>query len=376
MSNIYKIVVDGTVLAMALDNKLARTGVYFVIKNLCDSLMKRKDVELKIISSVALKKKLLEHYRDHQYAKCLNTDHLKPGIEKLNFIFPFHPPNSGTLKLSNSNFFQIIYDFSAHMCTELKKNNIAFEKRIIETLKSKIHPICISEQTKKDLANISKIPLNNIGVFYPGLRHDLYNFDNKNFNYNNDNINNFLKIPKNAKYLLCLSTIEPRKNLNSSLRVFKKICENLKSQDLYLVLTGAKGWGSEENFFKDLPIEIKKRIILTGYVDDEIVSKLYKSSLCFLYPSFYEGFGLPPLEAIACGTPIIISNRGSLPEIFKNVAEVFDPYDIDGMSSVIINWFLNPNERLIQINKSKNFTKNFTWSNSVNQLMKYISSFE
>ena len=61
---------------------------------------------------------------------------------------------------------------------------------------------------------------------------------------------------------------------------------------------------------------------------------------------------------------------------FENVAEVFDPYDIDGMASVIINWFLKPNERVIQVKKSKNFIKKFTWNNSTNQLMKYISSFE
>ena len=78
--------------------------------------------------------------------------------------------------------------------------------------------------------------------------------------------------------------------------------------------------GYSRIFLKNLKPETKEKIIFTGYVQDEYIKELYKSALCFMYPSFYEGFGLPPLEAMACGTPVILSDRGSLPEVFGKIA--------------------------------------------------------
>lgn len=124
-----------------------------------------------------------------------------------------------------------------------------------------------------------------------------------------------------------------------------------------------------------LPYEIRKKIILTGYVDDKIVYSLYKSCLCFLYPSFYEGFGLPPLESMARGTPVVISDRGSLPEIFGSVTKVFDPYDINGMSSIISYWYENPEKKNLESQKLKNFAKSFSWKKSTKEIIDFINKF-
>ena len=373
--NKLKIVLDGTVLGMAIDQELARTGIYFVIKNLCDSLLLRDDIDLKIVASPELKKKLLTFYSGHQYEPCLKSENIKFGEEKLNFIMPYHPAHPDLNKVNNLNLFQIIYDFSFHFCPELKKTNINFEKNIIKSLTSKSYAICISEKTKSDLLTISNLPSNRVGVFYPGLRNDLKMLINDNSEKENFDVHKFLNIPKNSKYVLCLSTIEPRKNLKTSLETFQKTINNLKSNNLYLVLTGAKGWDKLDEYLKNLEPETKEKIRVTGYVEDKYIYKLYKYSLCFLYPSFYEGFGLPPLEAMSCGVPVITSNRGSLPEIFGKTAKIFDPYDISEMSKMIIYWNENPKFRLNEISKLVNFSKDFTWKRSCQQIVKFIEKF-
>ena len=370
--NTLKIILDGTVLGMAIDQNLARTGIYFVIKNLCDSLLMRDDVDLKIVVSPELKKKLLSFYSGHPYEKCLESQNIKFGEEKLNFIMPYHPAHPDLHKVNNLKLFQIIYDFSFHFCPELKKENINFEKNIIKSLTPKSYAICISEKTKEDLISISGISSNQVGVFYPGLRNDLKELINTNLEEKNFDVFKFLNIPKNSKYILCLSTLEPRKNLKTSLKVFEETVKRLKSNDLYLVLTGAKGWDKLDEYLNNLGPEIKKKIRITGYVEDKYIYKLYKSSLCFLYPSFYEGFGLPPLEAMACGVPVITSNRGSLPEIFNDTAKIFDPYDVVEMSKMIIYWCSNPNSRLNEITKLKEFSERFTWKRSCKQIIEFI----
>jgi glycosyltransferase involved in cell wall biosynthesis len=370
-----KIVLDGTVLGMAIDNKLARTGIYFVIKNLCDSLLLRDDVDLKIVASPELKKKLLSFYKGHKYELCLDSQNLKFGKEKLNFIMPYHPAHPDLYKVSNLNLIQIIYDFSFHFCPELKKTNINFEKKIINSLNPKSYALCISEKTKSDLLSISNLSPSRVGVFYPGLRNDLQKLINNNSEEKNFNVHKFLDIPEDSQYVLCLSTIEPRKNLKTSLETFQTTVKNLKSKNLYLILTGARGWDKLDDYLKNLEPETKEKIRVTGYVEDRYIYKLYKSSLCFLYPSFYEGFGLPPLEAMACGVPVITSNRGSLPEIFGKFAKIFDPYDVGEMSKMIIYWHSNPEARFNEIEKIKIFVELFTWKRSCNQIIEFIKKF-
>ena len=365
-----KIILDGTVLGMAIDNKLARTGIYFVIKNLCDSLIIRNDLEFKILAPIELRKKMISFYSNHHFKECLNLTNVKFGKEKINFIMPFHPASQDLYNIPESNIFQIIYDFSVHFCPELKGSNISFEKSILKSLNSKSHVLCISQKTRTDLLSISNIEPNKVGVFYPGLRND---FDKEN-NIKID-INKFLNIPRNSKYILCLSTLEPRKNLKTSLKIFEKIILNFNSNNLYLVLAGAKGWDKIDEQINSFPNNIKRKIIITGYVDDNIVYHLYKSSLCFLYPSFYEGFGLPPLEAMAAGTPVIISNRGSLSEIFGKATKVFDPHDISGMTSKIYDLYLNLRKRDEEANRLKKFSKLFTWKKSSEEIIKFINQF-
>lgn len=177
---------------------------------------------------------------------------------------------------------------------------------------------------------------------------------------------------KNTPYFLYLGTIEPRKNLETLISAFIR----LKSQTNIphkLILAGEIGWKSKNivNAAKTNP-----DIILTGYVEKKDKSALYKNAEIFIYPSFYEGFGLPPLEAMSYGVPVICSNGGSLKEIYANCALIFDPKDSQELANKILRILKDKNLKQTLIAKGKTFSKNFSWEKSSHdflQIMRQIN---
>jgi len=133
-----------------------------------------------------------------------------------------------------------------------------------------------------------------------------------------------------APYFLCTGTIEPRKNLTVLLEAYQLFRDQTKEKVL-LIFVGEKGWKTE-NFFSKLKIHpYRKDIILTGFVEKTDLVEIYSHALALVYPSFYEGFGLPVLEALSCGTRIICSSSSSLPEVGGHVSLYFQPEDIKGL---------------------------------------------
>jgi glycosyltransferase involved in cell wall biosynthesis len=194
--------------------------------------------------------------------------------------------------------------------------------------------LCISQSTKNDLCNYlkdfdpSRAFVTHLGVsedFYPCT--DPGKIASARAKY---------AIP-DAPYVLTLSTLEPRKNIHHVIRCFAKTVLGEKIDDLCLVLVGAKGWDYGRAFeeLAQYPA-LRKRIILTGYVDFEDLAPLYSGALAFVYPSLYEGFGLPPLEAMKCGTPVITSNTSSLPEVVGDAGTMVSPTDEDALCHAIL----------------------------------------
>lgn len=131
------------------------------------------------------------------------------------------------------------------------------------------------------------------------------------------------------QYLLCLATLEPRKNLPFLVEAYVELLEE-GSVEVPLVLAGRKGWKMDE-FLERIETEYRQKIIVTGFIEDEDLPYVYHMADCFIFPSIYEGFGMPPLEAMAVGTMTISSNAASLPEVLGNAAAYFDPYDKEGL---------------------------------------------
>jgi glycosyltransferase involved in cell wall biosynthesis len=178
----------------------------------------------------------------------------------------------------------------------------------------------VSRSTAQDLESIYKINKNKIKVNYP-----FFNFDSNCLNEKLEKIKEKYGLPGN--FFLFLGTIEPRKNvegLAEGFEIFKR--RNPKFKDFKLVIAGEKGWLWDSILEKVKKNSFFKDIIFLGFVDDEDKKELYTLAKIFIYPSLYEGFGFPPLEAMACGVPTIVSNCSSMPEILQDGAMLINPY--------------------------------------------------
>lgn len=178
-----------------------------------------------------------------------------------------------------------------------------------------------------------------------------------------DHIKPATKISKNNQpYILYLGTIEPRKNLEILIEAFDEI-KQLLNIPHKLILAGHIGWKS-----KNIVNKAKKTpdVILKNFVDEEQKANLYANASMFIYPSTYEGFGLPPQEAMAYGTPLICSTGGALQEIYKDHALLFDPNDKEKLKLHILEIIKNPKQRIPKIIN--------TWENTAKQTMNALTS--
>ncbi|RJQ44235.1 MAG: glycosyltransferase family 1 protein [Gaiellales bacterium] len=134
-------------------------------------------------------------------------------------------------------------------------------------------------------------------------------------------------------YVLFVGTLEPRKNLNLLIKGFDRVSRQMP--DLHLVLAGKRGWMAQAIFDELERRDLLGRVHVTGYVRDRYLPSLYRQASAFIYPSLYEGFGLPPLEAMASGTPVIVSRSSSLPEVVGEAGVYVDPLDMDDLARAI-----------------------------------------
>jgi glycosyltransferase involved in cell wall biosynthesis len=139
-----------------------------------------------------------------------------------------------------------------------------------------------------------------------------------------------------SNYILSVGSIQPRKNLARLVNAYALLRKKYQADKLpKLVLVGKCAWLYDETLRALNETGLKDSVILTGYVPESDLPALYSDALCFVYPSYFEGFGLPPLEAMKCGTPVITGNRTSLPEVVGDAARLVDPYDVEAIAGAI-----------------------------------------
>jgi len=162
------------------------------------------------------------------------------------------------------------------------------------------------------------------------------------------------------RYALFVGTLEPRKNIGTLLQAFARLRVERPPDDLKLVVAGGKGWGEVRFFATMETLEMREHVIFTGFVEDDDLPDLYRGAQMFVYPSLYEGFGLPILEAMACGVPVVTSSCSSLPEVAGNAALLTDPTRPDelaaAMSALVSDDALRAELRWKGIARAKNFT--------------------
>jgi glycosyltransferase involved in cell wall biosynthesis len=136
--------------------------------------------------------------------------------------------------------------------------------------------------------------------------------------------------------MLSVGAIQPRKNLGRLVAAYSHLRGAKPEGKLpKLVLAGKCAWLYDETLRAIKELELSDSIILTGYVPESDLPALYSGALCFIYPSYFEGFGLPPLEAMQCGVPVIVGDRTSLPEVVGDAGVLVDPFDVNALAAAI-----------------------------------------
>lgn len=224
----------------------------------------------------------------------------------------------------------------------------------------------VSHYTKNDLIKYYDLPEEKIKVIYPGVDSQIFHPDIRHDELRN--VRNIYGLP--GEYFLCLNTLEPRKNLIGSIQAF----EQIKSKS-HLVIAGKKGWKTRQIVRKIQNSKKKLLIHYIGYVAEEHKPALLKMAKALLYPSFYEGFGFQALEAMAVGTPAIVSQITSLPEVVKNAAMLVDPYNLGDLIKAMDEFANNPALRDFFIKKGLDHASNFSWQITARQTLSYLEHF-
>jgi len=167
-------------------------------------------------------------------------------------------------------------------------------------------------------------------------------------------------------YIFAVGTVQPRKNYSRLIEALARL--RASGYDINLVIAGGKGWLENPIYETIQTTNMQEHVHLIGFADDADLPALYSAATCFALPSLYEGFGLPVLEAMACGTPVITSNVSSLPEVAGDAALVVDPYDIDALTHSIQRVLDDEQLRATLVKKGFERAKLFDWDNSARQL--------
>jgi glycosyltransferase involved in cell wall biosynthesis len=173
------------------------------------------------------------------------------------------------------------------------------------------------------------------------------------------------RLPEN--FLLFVGSLEPRKNLERLLLAYQNLEESTRSQ-VKLVLVGFKGWENER--IMSLIRKMKSGVFYLGYLPEEDLAKIYNLARLFIYPSLYEGFGLPPLEAMACGCPVVVSNAASLPEVCGEGAIYVNPYEVTGIAQGIDRVLKDEALRIRLAAKGRERASQFSWERAAVEHLK------
>ena len=221
--------------------------------------------------------------------------------------------------------------------------------------------IAVSQSTKRDLMYHLSIPTERISVVYDGVDHKVFRPlpYSRSFNY---------------PYILFVGSEQPRKNLPTLLRALGKLKRDRRFGNVKLVKVGKAG--GHETAFRRQTVELiealglTRDVIFTDYVPEEELPVYYSNAECFVLPSLYEGFGLPVLEAMACGCPVIISNRASLPEIAGGAGIEVDPYDLERLGEALREVLTDGGLRKEMVRKGLAQGSKFSWRRTADETLR------
>ncbi len=412
-----RIIYDISVLGTGFYVPRARTGIFRVIENLAEELIKAEAVTSfsatqsvgnyfecisylqsnpAMVGAPLLKPGINERFLGvfQELHKCIYSNkstsvHMKIMWRLLNNRIAakafarsiINPADLATAEIYHSPFYPFpdqikrsiklkkvitIYDLIPVLYPEFfqfREDNLIHN--ILKSIDNETWVTCISHATKSDLCNyLPSLDPSRVFVTHLAASALFYQCQDQ---ARLKQVRTKFSIP-DGPYILSLSTLEPRKNIAQTIRCFVRLVEQEKINDLALVLVGAKGWDFD-SIFEEIAAspKIRNRIIVTGYAADEDLAPLYSGAMMFVYPSFYEGFGLPPLEAMQCGIPVITSNTSSLPEVVGEAGIMVDPQDADELSQAMLKIYNSADIRQKMSFDSLAQAQQFSWKRCAEQ---------
>jgi len=389
-----KVVVDAT----PVDSKPSGVGLY--IANLIyslDALQSQENFQLGIAYQPGFRKWLLGKLA---LPDCLNQNssihHILPIPVKISNLLLKSTPVSNFLLDSFQNYFEQSLDYpnilhgtnySVYPCkNSLKVMNIydltfikypnyidsvvkTYTKRIKRCLEWTDLVLTISESSKKDIIEHLQLAPEKVYVTPLASRYHADYLSSENI----PTLEKQVSYDFSKPYLLFVSTIEPRKNINTLITAFNFLKEKYKIEH-QLILIGKKGWNYEPIFTAIETSPWKHEIHHLNYLSDELVALFYSKADVFVYPSHYEGFGLPVLEAMTLGAPVVTANTSSLPEVTGDAAILIDPNDFIQLAEAILKIISDSQLRQELINKGKERAKLFSWERTAKETLKAYRS--
>jgi glycosyltransferase involved in cell wall biosynthesis len=277
------------------------------------------------------------------------------------FHSPFYPLPANTQRQPRLRRFLTVYDLIALLQPELFEHNVVkLMRQILASLTPSDWVLCISKATRRDLlayrpdldpARVLVTHLAAADHFRSDLRVDQWPLLKRKYNLPDE------------PYALTLSTLEPRKNIAQVIRCYARLVAEGQVGDMRLVMVGTRGW-KMESIFQELEKlgSASERVVVTGFVPDEDLAPIYSHASMFVYPSLLEGFGLPPLEAMQCGVPVITSNTSSLPEVVGDAGIMVPPTDADALCQAMATLFQDRELRERLAARARERAATFSWA--------------
>lgn len=285
----------------------------------------------------------------------------KVDVLHVQYITPFWLPRD--VKLITT-----IHDVSWKFYPQhIKKSDLFFLNILIPTSLNKANKIItVSQTSKDDIVKIFKISPDKIAMIYNGV-------DNIVGHAMSDNVIKKYNLPK--KFIFYVGTLQPRKNIPALLETFNILNTKYQVLDTKLVIAGGKGHNYDQRI--DTLVEkykLQDKVLFPGFVDEKDLPTMYKLANVFVFPSLYEGFGIPVIEAMAMGAPVIVSNKSCLPEVVGRAGLIIDPEDSIEFAKTIYDLISNEKLRNNLIEKGHKRAKEFSWNKMAEETLKLYYS--
>lgn len=323
----------------------------FILKNSIDLFYPLINKKTKFLTSSIF-------FSNHPWEEIWENFYLPIKLKTIKYDI-FHIPHYNVPLLWQDKFIITIHDLIPFIYPETYplKFRMYVQFRIKKAIKKASKIIAISETTKNDLIQILKVHEDKIAVIYPGCNI---------LNIKNETPKQYEKYDIKCRYILSVGTIEPRKNHIRLIKAFELLKKEYK-EEIKLVIVGQKGW-LYQNIMKE--IETNKDIIYLGYLTKEELLIFYQKASVFIYPSLYEGFGLPLLEAMKCGVPIISSHLDVIKEVVDDAAILINPEKIEEIKEAMYKILTCQNIKDKLVAKGLERVKKFSWKKTAQETLK------